>query len=422
MEILSNKTRRLGLDTKSNEERNFHVELDEEKILNEFKVAIKKRSMHYHNKSKHQNLTPSANAVSPAAASSTNSPSTGRSSRQQCNAHNLQTGSSKSKQQHLNSAEINKAVAKYTKTSTPSSSSKYFSFTSCNNDAYSYEDIDRSNRVELESKSLRNLNLNLINGKKPIKKSNFNSSTSSSGYLSKKNTKSKLQQQQIAQQSLNHRPKRQLNYTSTTNLMTSSKKPRISQLKQQKTQISNSLSLADNTPASVCNSPSSSSTSSHHHHRSSKLKATRAANSSKSDRLNRLRQKPTLKKEQQPPKGRKSKKSLGRRAENHDDADDDLSDDIDESKDNFNDTDNSDYETHQQQRSQQEIIAKVFDNDEDLNSNETESINELDNSKNGNSEHDDEINENNESNLSENDDETDEDYHKNINKRVRRIF
>ena len=422
MEILSSKTRRLGLDTKSNEERNFHVELDEEKILNEFKIAIKKRSQH---QKKTQHLT--------AAATTTTSH---RSSRQQCNAHNLQTGSSKSKQQHLNSAEINKAVAKYTKTSTSTSTTsslnKYFPF-GCNNnnnnnnnkldedDAYSFEDnnqIDSLNTrlksgSETELKSLRNLNLNLINGnKKPMRKNNFPNKSNKS----KQTSKSPL--------SLNHRPKRQLNYQNQQQANQISKKPRLSHLKQTSTsQLS--LSLTTDNIISNCNSPSSSSTSSNHKSHHYHKKSLTIDRKSVGNKLTRVKHsKSVLKhKQQQQQREKVTRKSnnnkklqlAGRRNENNDDADDDLSDDIDDSKDNFNDTDNSTDLENQQQQQQQQVNEN--DDDEELNSNETESINELDNSINGNSENDDDVNEqNNDSIVSENDDETDEDYQKNAKK------
>jgi hypothetical protein len=154
------------------EERDFQIELDEEKIVNEFKIAIKKRSMHA-KKNQLSNGVPSPhnNRVS---------------SRHVHTAHSLQTGSSKSKQQHLNSAEINKAVAKYTKTSSSTNnssthSSSSFKFLSNNRnpiDAYSFDEDQLSsmdtlnNRLkasnknhdsESDSKSLRSLN-NLMNG------------------------------------------------------------------------------------------------------------------------------------------------------------------------------------------------------------------------------------------------------------------
>lgn len=48
METLSIKTRQLGFDSETYEERNFQIELDEEKIINEFKMSIKKRSLRHH--------------------------------------------------------------------------------------------------------------------------------------------------------------------------------------------------------------------------------------------------------------------------------------------------------------------------------------------------------------------------------------
>lgn len=162
------------------EERNFQVELDEEKIVNEFKIAIKKRSMHA-----------KKNQLSNSAANNNNSSSQNNnrvSSRHVHTAHSLQTGSSKSKQQHLNSAEINKAVAKYTKSSNAvnnnhnsSTSNNNFKFLSNNRnpiDAYSFDEDQLSsmdtlnNRLktsnknhdsESDTKSLRSLN-NLMNG------------------------------------------------------------------------------------------------------------------------------------------------------------------------------------------------------------------------------------------------------------------
>lgn len=108
------------------------------------------------------------------------------SSRHVHTAHSLQTGSSKSKQQHLNSADINKAVAKYTKSSSAVNSStnihnNNFKFLSNNRDpidAYSFDEdqlssmdtlnnrLKTSNRnhdSESDTKSLRSLN-NLMNG------------------------------------------------------------------------------------------------------------------------------------------------------------------------------------------------------------------------------------------------------------------
>ncbi len=104
------------------------------------------------------------------------------SSRHHTNSIHLQTGSNKTKQQHLNSAEINKVVAKYTKTFTGNNGNnsvigKFISFASSSRnplDAYSFDNEDQQidtiynkgnkniEHVE-EMKSLRSLN-NLING------------------------------------------------------------------------------------------------------------------------------------------------------------------------------------------------------------------------------------------------------------------
>lgn len=475
MEILSNKTRKLGLDAKSNEERNFQIELDEDKILKEFKIAIKKRSMH----AKKNQL-----------AGGINSMTNRTSSRHVHNAHNLQTGSSKSKQQHLNSAEVNKVVAKYTKTSNSSSYNntnsqigfKYLSNTRSSNpiDAYSFDNDDqqssvetlnnrlKSNKHDLETdtKSLRSLN-NLMNGNTNGKKVNLRSKYSdmklNGGSVNNKKSTKKLRDSNLQfvssskknfkandGGSLNNRPKRQLNYTNnsldkSSTETSGNKKRRLNQFKSSRlNSASLDISLTNESSMNQCNSPSSSSTSSMN---TTKQKNGRLGNKSnptnkviKSEKLppriseknNRSKRKSAQIKQSDLNKRmvKKNKKSssnkspytqrrTNRTMENHDDADDDLSDEVDEYSATHFDSDNeneNDEDTDIENREFNKKNIKPSDND-DLNSNETESINEFDEMNNSdNEEMDDEEddgegdNEENDSMLTENEDETSEDY------------
>jgi hypothetical protein len=97
MEILSSKTRQLGLDTKTMEERKFHVELDEAKILNEFKMAIKSSHRSSHNNRSNINKNSTITAVA--------------------------SSSKSTRHVNINENEINKAVSKYIKNKSNQTSS-----------------------------------------------------------------------------------------------------------------------------------------------------------------------------------------------------------------------------------------------------------------------------------------------------------
>lgn len=460
MDILSTKTRKLGLDAKSNEERNFQVELDEEKIVNEFKTAIKKRSMHA---KKNQLSNGVANNNSPQNSNRV-------SSRHVHTAHSLQTGSSKSKQQHLNSAEINKAVAKYTK-STNAVNNNNFKFLSNNRnpiDAYSFDEDQLSsmdtlnNRLktsnknhdsESDTKSLRSLNnlMNSTGNKKANLRNKYSEMKMNSG--AKKSVKklrdtsiqygsspkSKNSKNDNSPQSLNSRPKRHLNYTNNFDSKSSAnKKRRLGQMKSNRL----SLNLTNENSMTQCNSPSSSSTSSMN---TGKLKSSHTllnkstAGSSKliksgdkvsgSGKDTRLRRKSDqlkdrsgnmkarmIKKNKKSGKVTYMQRRTNRSMENQDDADDDLSDEIDEytatafDSDNDNDEDDTDIENRE---FNQKAVHRGSDN-EDMNSNETESINELDDMNDSDNEgmeedeeNEDEEGEGNDSNQSENENEDD---------------
>jgi hypothetical protein len=140
------------------------------------------------------------------------------SSRHHNNSIHLQTGSNKTKQQHLNSAEINKVVAKYTKPSSGNNANnnvigKFISFASSSGrnpmDAYSFENDDQqmetlngrlksSKTVQEQAeasdvKSLRSLN-NLMNGtgsKKANVKSKYAMDVKVNGNINNKKSSTK---------------------------------------------------------------------------------------------------------------------------------------------------------------------------------------------------------------------------------------
>jgi hypothetical protein len=192
IETLSTKARQLGVDSKSSEDRRFQIELDEDKILSEFRAAIKRnRSIHLH----HSHYSSGGSSGT----------SVGRSSRNlQAKTSANATASSLISKQNVNSVDINKAMSKYITTSHSRSacgpSGAHSSTPTV--DAYSFDDQTQSpfggshqngNEVASRSSNKKSLRNNkFATHSSPTANASFASENNHSFSASKKSTAKKM--------------------------------------------------------------------------------------------------------------------------------------------------------------------------------------------------------------------------------------
>lgn len=280
METLSSKTRQLGFDSETYEERNFQIELDEEKIINEFKMSIKKRSMrhHYNCSSSGARNTTGRSGSTNNGASSFHSTSQQLAARSQKSLVDMNKFKSTKGLFSLQSTSRNNSIQldAYSFDENPTQSIYQ------NNINNSLRNLNNSNTNPIKSNKnsnvrhkpgvatsfssnkkmiLNNSSTNNINTKTSSKKlrleasSMSGSSTNNSPFLSSKLALFKQQHESTDDNSNLTRPKRQLG-SHTPEEIGMSKKRRLNQLKQ-----SVSLSNNSNQNSNQCKSPSSSTSS-----------------------------------------------------------------------------------------------------------------------------------------------------------------